>query len=119
MHSVKVNRVQLLNIVKENQEKHAASYDEALVDYRNAVLKIAKENLKIAKTGEISKFSKIRPTPTAPVSYVSQYEKAIRMLELSVEAEIEVTEDVFNQLVLDEWHWKQNFVTTASFYKSI
>jgi hypothetical protein len=41
------------------------------------------------------------------------------MLELSVEKEIEVEEDVFNQLVLDEWHWKNQFIASASLYKTL
>jgi hypothetical protein len=40
-------------------------------------------------------------------------------LELSVEDTIEVEEDVFNQLVLDEWAWKNAFVASGALYKSI
>ena len=41
------------------------------------------------------------------------------MLELSVETEITLEADVFNQLVLDEWTWKNNFAMMASTYKSL
>ena len=40
------------------------------------------------------------------------------MLELSVEDIIEVEEDVFNQLVLDEWQWKRSFTASAMSYKT-
>jgi hypothetical protein len=40
------------------------------------------------------------------------------MLELSVDEVLEVEEDVFNQLVLDEWGWKHNFAATSAMYKS-
>ena len=41
------------------------------------------------------------------------------MLELSVEDTIELEDDIFNQLVLDEWTWKHQFVASASLYKSL
>ena len=41
------------------------------------------------------------------------------MLELSVDDVITLSETEFDQLVMDEWNWKQSFVATSSFYKSI
>jgi hypothetical protein len=54
-----------------------------------------------------------------PTSYADSYTRAIRMLELSVEEVIEIDATTFNQLVLDEWQWKQQFTTMSSTYKSI
>ena len=118
MHSVKIDRIGLLEIVKENKEKHITEYNESVSDYKNLVLKVAKENLKLAKTSELSSISKMKALPPKPSSYEDSYKKAIRMLELSVEDVIEVEEDTFNQLVLDEWDWKRSFVATNSMYKS-
>lgn len=119
MNAIKMNRIELLNIVFANQEKHAADFIEAVADYKEAVLKITKQNLALARTGDLDKIAKIRAVPQKPVSYEKNYERAIRMLQLSVEDVIEVEEDVFNQLVLDEWAWKHNFVAAASLYKSL
>ena len=47
------------------------------------------------------------------------YTRAIRMLELSVEDVIEIEEHIFNQLVLDEWGWKQQFTAMSALYKSV
>lgn len=118
MHSVKINRKELLKIVKENATKHVAQYDEAVEDYKVGVVKVAKANLKIANTGDIEKFTFNR-MPAAPVNYADNYSRAIRMLELSVEDVIEVEEHIFNQLVLDEWAWKQGFVAQSALYKSL
>lgn len=119
MHSVKINREELLQIVRENKEKHIAAYNEAVADYKTAVLKIAKDNQKLAASQDLENFKKIKAVPGAPVSYESSYSRAIRMLELSVEDIIEVEETVFNQLVLDEWSWKNAFVMSNSTYKNI
>ena len=118
MHSVKMNRLELLQIVKDNAIKHVADYDEAVVDYKAAVIKVAKANLKIANTGELSKFNFVK-MPSAPVNYADNYSRAIRMLELSVDNVIELEDHIFNQLVLDEWSWKQGFVAQSALYKSI
>jgi len=118
MNSIKMKRTELLEIVRENKLKHVAAYEEAVVDYKTLVLQIATANHKLAKTGSMESFKKIKAHPAAPTSYEDSYQRAIRMLELSVEDIIEVEEDVFNQLVLDEWGWKRGFVATTMSYKA-
>lgn len=118
MRSVKINKEELLSIVRENKDKHVRQYEEAVVDFRTAVIKITTENSKLAKTGDLDKISKIKSIPNKPSSYEDNYNRAIRMLELSVEDIIELEEDIFNQLVLDEWQWKHQFVASSALYKS-
>jgi hypothetical protein len=119
MNAVKINRLELLGIVRENATKHVTDYEEAVEDYKSAVLKIAQNNLKLAKSGELESFTKIKSVPQPPQNYATSYTRAIRMLELSVEDVIEVEQDTFNQLVLDEWAWKHNFVATGALYKTL
>lgn len=118
MRSVKINRVELLKIVQDNLKSHITQYEEAVEDYKMAVLKITNENVKLAKSGDLDKIAKIRSIPSKPSSYTDNYNRAIRMLQLSVEDTIELEDAVFNQLVLDEWQWKNQFVASASMYKS-
>ncbi len=117
MNAIKMKRLELLEIVRANKEKHIAEFNEAVGDYKTLVMKIAQENLKLAKTSDPEKFKQMKPMPPSPVSYEDSYRRAIRMLELSVEDIIEVEEDVFNQLVLDEWAWKRGFTATTMSYK--
>ena len=119
MNEIKMDREQLLGIVRENLKKHLTDYAEAVEDYKVGALKVATSNLKIAKTGEIDKFHQIKGLPQRPVSYEKEYNRAIRMLELSVDEEIMIEQDTFNQLVLDEWHWKNSFVAASALYKSL
>jgi hypothetical protein len=72
----------------------------------------------LAKAQTLEKFVEIKGLPPAPVSYADSYNRAIRMLELSVDTVIELEEQIFNQLVLDEWSWKRTFVANATMYKS-
>jgi len=117
MNAIKMNRLELLAIVQANKITHVAEFIEAVEDYKKLVLQIAQGNAKLAKTADLEQFKKIKAQPAPPASYENDYKRAIRMLELSVEDVIEVEEDVFNQLVLDEWHWKRAFTMSNSTYK--
>jgi len=118
MNAVKLNRLELLEIVKQNRVKHVAEFTEAIEDYKDLVMQIATANVKLAKTSNLEEFKKMKAQPPAPVSYEDSYKRAIRMLELSVDEVIEVEEDVFNQLVLDEWSWKRSFTAATMSYKA-
>lgn len=118
MNAIKMSRVELLAIVRENKKAHVISYNEAVGDYKILVLQLANENAKFAATANIAEFKKMKNIPSPPVSYEDSYTRAIRMLELSVEEIIDVSEDIFNQLVLDEWAWKRSFATSNIGYKS-
>ena len=119
MRSVKLDKKELLGIVRANKEKHIEQYNEAVADYKAAAIKLAKENLKLANTGDLEKISKIKAMPSVPTSYEDNYERAIRMLELSVDSIIELEEHIFNQLVLDEWQWKHQFAVASALYKTL
>lgn len=119
MKSVKIDRLELLEIVKQNAEKHIRDYEESVEDYKVLVAKLAKANLKLANTGDLKEISKMKKIPSEPVAYADNYNRALRMLDLSVEETIEIEEHIFNQLVLDEWGWKQSFVAAGALYKSM
>ena len=118
MNAIKMKRLELLDIVRANKEKHIAEYLEAVTDYKALVIQVAAANLKLAKTGELDQIKRTKSLPQAPQSFEDSYKRAIRMLELSVEDVIEVEEDVFNQLVLDEWNWKRGFIAATTSYKT-
>jgi predicted glycosyltransferase len=118
MKSVKLNKKELLSIVRENKAKHIAEYNEAVKDYIEAARTIVNYNVSQINEGTLVSIAKCKLIPTAPTSYEDEYDRAIRMLELSIEKEIELEADVFNQLVLDEWQWKNNFAVMASTYKA-
>ena len=118
MRSVKVKRTDLLAAVLTNLAKHIGEYDEAVEDYKAVAIKVAKENLKLANSGDLTTIAKVRPMPAPPVSYEAEYNRAVKMLQMSVEEEIELEDDVFNQLVMDEWSWKRAFSVSNMAYKS-
>lgn len=118
MRSVKLNKTELLGIVRENKSKHLRDYDEAVKDYKEAARNIVNYNVDKINEGTLESIAKCKTVPAPPKSYEDEYSRAIRMLELSVETEIDLDADVFNQLVLDEWNWKNQFALMAQNYKA-
>ena len=114
MESVKVNKLELLKIVRENKEKHIKEYNEAVNDFKLAVIKICNENMEIVESGKLD----VKFMPAKPTSYEANYARAIRMLEMSVDDTVELDQYEFAKLVQDEWEWKQAFSTSNSAYKS-
>jgi hypothetical protein len=53
-----------------------------------------------------------------PVSYKTEYDTAIQMLEWDTSDEVELTRQEFTQYVMDSWIWKSSFLNTTSNYTS-
>ncbi len=113
MDSVKVNRNELLSALKINKEEHRKTFLDAQEGYREDVIDELDRMLKDAREGKKIKRALVLPEPK---DHTSSYETAIRMLEMCVDDIIEITDHEFQQLVMDNWNWKADFVGTASNY---
>jgi len=115
MNYVKVNRNELLDVVRKNREQHRKIFEEAIEGYRSAAIKELDAMLNEAKAGK-----RIRRTDSLvePVDQTREYNKVIRMLEMSTEDVIELQEHEFSQYVLDDWGWKGQFLASNSAYSS-
>lgn len=126
LKSVLVNRQELLKTIKANKEAHIKEYEESLIGYNKLVLEVCEMNVRVAqkrrlraKAGNTDfKDLSYELNPVPIVSHEAEYTKAISMLEMSVEDNIELEAIIFNQLVLDEWKWKEAFFALATEYKS-
>lgn len=131
MDSVKVNRQTLLGKARENLAKHLKEYKvacdewrivtkEKAVELHTKVLKILTELNEKSTADLIKDFEhKVLELNFAkPLCYAKDYEEAIKMLEMSVEDEVVITQNVFKQLVLDEWSWKKAELNKRIFYTS-
>jgi len=112
MKSVKVKKVELLTIVKENRLKHEVEYVDSMHEFKTAAVKTLQDQIKKVEEDP----NEISIHIPVPISYVKDYDKAIRMLELSVDNEIILDSTEFNQLVQDEWHWKNDFLSNKTLY---
>lgn len=110
---VTVKKADLLAVMKENLGKHRAIFEEAWAGYRMQAIKELDEMGAEAKAGK-----RIRRSIelVEPKDQSRDYTRVIRMLEMSVDEEIRVTETEFAQYVLDDWQWKHQFETISNSY---
>jgi hypothetical protein len=113
MESQKVNKNDLLKILKDNRDKHKAIFDEALVGYKEQATKLLKEHLKRVQNGSKTR---VYVSVPYPVNMTKEYNRIIGMLEMSLANEVELTEQDYQQYVMDDWTWKQSFLASNSAY---
>ena len=112
--TVTVKRKELLERLKENREKHADVYQDALTFWQEELQAVV-DKLNSEKYIEFPPIlDKLRND--CPKSYVDEYDKVIDMFGMSCDEEIKVESGMFNQFCRDEWDWKDN-VASNKFYK--
>lgn len=112
METVKVSKEELLTKLRENREKHIQLFDDAMEGYYVE----AKKKLNSA----INKLDKKDKKPIqsiyfdVPKSHEKEYNKVIKMLEMSVSDEITLKQHEFDMYVLDEWvsHAEKSLMTS-------
>ena len=115
MRSVKIEKQRLLEKLRENREEHHRLYVDVEIAYRKAVIKEAYEIVRKADSGET--FNRcIRATE--PTDHTDDYDRAISMLEYSTEDIVEITDNEFDQFVLNKWDWSGLFGDTYTDYMS-
>ena len=112
MNTVKVNKFELLNKLNDNLAMHKEDYEEMLIVYKEQSIVALETSLTNFKA-DVFDFA---VNPRKPVNHVKDYQRAILMLEMSVEDEIELAERDFSELVMDEWQWKHEFEMTKTLY---
>jgi len=115
MDAIRIKKDELLAAVKKNREGHRAVFEEALEGYRKQAVAELEAILAEAKAGKRIRrgVSLIEPT-----DQTREYDRIIRALEMSTDQVIELSEGEFAQYVMDDWHWKGQFIATTQAYMS-
>lgn len=113
MGMVRVDKQGLLTTVRENRDKHRAIFLDAVEGFRTKAVELLEARLADAKAGRRINIAFNLPTP---VDQTRDYDKIIKMLEMSVDTQIELTQSEFSQYVMDDWTWKKQFSATNSIY---
>lgn len=106
MQEITVSKAVLLEKLKANRDEHRKIFLEAQEGFRKAVIAELDSMLADARDGK-----KIRKMVTLidPVDQTADYDRAIKMLEMSIDTNIQLSEHDFQSYVLDEWQWKSRF----------
>lgn len=124
MREVTVQKKELLEKVIANREVHIREYQEACDGYRTkALTKIdevfgdLKKKIEDLKDGQTIALMSVSFGLDVPVSHEKDYDQVIQMLKMSTEETIKLSSDEFACYVMDDWDWKQTFITSNARYK--
>ena len=109
MKNIKANVKELLEILTKNHDLHHDIFIAAQKIYRSEVIRRLDKALQDAKDGkEFPGSIHIQ----SPEDHTKDYARVIRMLELSVDENIELDERDVEVYVLDRWSWSHNWATS-------
>lgn len=113
MMTINVNKVDLLNKLRENREKHAADYALAFEGYVQAMREELQGLLVKLDAGEkIPRYLVNRE----PEDHTDDYDLAIEMFEMATDTEIELDSRQFSKYVKDDWGWKLEWSASNTGY---
>lgn len=111
MRKVTVDTKWLLEQVVANQAEHEDKFQLALVGYKKRVTKLVADLLKEVETG---KAARVFISESPPTNHKKEYKRVVAMLMASVEETTKLSAEEFASYVQDDWHWKQEWVTSVS-----
>ena len=139
--TVEVDRLRLIEKLKENREKHIQEFEQAMAGFKENVReKIEEEFAKAAKKlerAQTEKLALLEDTPKeeiagvfgrvclldnlylnleAPRNYSKEYDAAIGIAEWEVAETMKLTHAEFTCFILDEWDWKSQFDRVTKMY---
>jgi hypothetical protein len=113
MKTVKVRKEEALAILKRNRAEHREIFEEAVEGYRKAVTAHLEHMLADIKAGKRIEHQIRLAQPT---DQTKEYDRAIKMLEMSVDDEIELDERSFANFIMDDWSWMDQFLLSNTRY---
>lgn len=116
MQNIRVNKFELRDTLTKNRAEHRKIFEEAVEGYRKEVISRLEDHLERVKEGSLIRVYVSLPQPS---DHTADYDRALQMLEWSLDEEIEIDEQTFSELVMDDWSWKREFLTTNSAYSML
>ena len=113
MQKIRVNTIELAKTLTKNRAEHRKIFEEAVEGYRKKVIELLEDHLERVKEGSLIRVYISLPQPS---DHTADYDRALQVLDWSLDDEIEIDEQTFAELVMDDWQWKREFFTTNSAY---
>lgn len=111
MKTVNVNKSELLEILKKNRQEHQEVFREANEKFRKEAATKLEAMMKDLREGKA-----FNPTVVnildVPEDHTAEYDRAIQMLEMSVDAVVAVDAREFACLVQDRWDWSRRWAAS-------
>lgn len=111
-----MDKQKLLAILRTNRETHLSDFEQAWKGFIVTVIEDTEKLLQTAKEGGSPPNDRWQLSWSKPESHVSDYDRAIGMVEHNVSDTLDLGDQDFSQFVLDEWQWKMHFAATTEMY---
>ena len=115
MNAIRVNKRTLLETLKRNRAEHRKIFLEAVEGYKKEATKQLEDHLARIKSG---KYYQVYVVVAQPMDQTKDYDRTIGMLEMSLDTEIELSEQDYKSYVLDDWTWKTQFLSSNRSYSA-
>lgn len=115
MRPVRVSKKDLLKSLQENRDAHHDIFLEAVDGYRIEAVKQLEVHIKRIQKGSLKRVYVVLATPE---DHTVDYDNAIGMLKMSLDDTVDLDEDAYRHFVMDQWDWKNAFLTTNSVYSA-
>jgi hypothetical protein len=116
MNTVKVDKAELIKLVKANRDGHRKIFEEALAGYKKQAMKQLDAYIERIDRGDVIAVAFYVPVPE---DHTDDYDRVLTMLDMSVDDTIEIDQNAFASYVMDDWQWKKQFLTTNSSYSKL
>jgi hypothetical protein len=115
MKEVRINKAKLLEIVPRNRTDHRNIFLAAQEKYRETVIRVLDESLAAARSKRPFELARIVQL-VQPQDHTAEYDKVIRMLELTEDTIIALDDAEFQRFVQDQWGWTRSWAASNSLY---
>lgn len=115
MNEVKIRKNELLEVVKTNRARHRELFLQAQEGFRQRAIEELDRRLADVRNGQKINLAIQMPEPQ---DHTEDYDRVIRMLEMSVDDEVTLQAHEFDQYVMDNWQWAKMVRTLNASYAS-
>jgi hypothetical protein len=99
--------------LKENRELHEKVYKEAVEGYQKKAIAFLNTKIEeIQKNPIANLYSNLH----VPTNHLKEYDRAILMVDQSLDIEVELSEEDYSKYIQDNWSWTREFYTSNSSY---
>lgn len=116
MQKVTVKKADLVAAVEKNRAGHRKIFEEALDGYKAKQVELLEAQLKRLRAGKrLPMMGYYLPVPE---DHTKDYDRVLRMLEMSLFDVVEISQEDFAKYVMDDWEWRRSFLASNSAYSS-
>jgi hypothetical protein len=113
MKEVKVRKDELRTIVQVNRDSHRTVFEKALEVYRSRMIDYLEHMMDDIKHGrKVEHFIRM----PEPEDHTDDYDRVLKMIDMSVDDEMVIGSSEFAQYVMDDWKWKESFANNTGSY---